>query len=69
MTQQPTRAGEALEQARKEARLGQAAFARQLGLSRSTYLRRIAGEARFTADELVIAKKRYDLDLIDLIDV
>lgn len=69
MTQQHglTEAGEALESTRAASDLSQAAFAGLLGISRSSYLRRIRGASAFTATELVVAKSRFDLDLLPLL--
>ena len=63
----PTRAGEALETVRKERDLSQEKFARTLGMSRSTYIRRITGQADFTGREIVLTLGLYDVALAGLI--
>lgn len=67
MEQNHTRAGQALEQARREAGLSQAEMARRLDMSRSTYLRRLSGEKPFNSDELVLILSEFKLALAPLL--
>lgn len=62
-----TDAGRVLEEARKAAGITQAEVAAWLGISRSTYQRRIAGRSEFKASEARVLGRRLGRALRDIL--
>lgn len=67
MEHRPTAAGTALEAAREAAGVSQEALAASLGISRTTYWRRVTGQLEFKFAEIRTVRRDLGLDLSPLL--
>jgi len=67
MPHEATTAGKALEAAREAAGVDQEAVAGWLGISRTTYWRRITGQLEFKFGEVRTIRRHLGLDLTELL--